>query len=417
MKLNTKYMKVRILLMMRKIILIKILVLVNLFSYAQKQNITSAAIIFKQYNSEKDKSLKSLKIIEAKEFIDMAFNNESTANSPKMWNYRAPIYLQIALKEPEIDKDAILKATEAYIKCLQRDKKGRVIVRKWTTEEDVLAGLVQCGYKLFNEAIDKYNEEDYSRAIDYYTAIFDIIPLDTEDQLKRGNITKETILYNSFFASNRMKNNSKSKEILQELIDINFNEPAIYIHMSNIYKEENNMEKALEFLANGREMFDLDQSLINAQINLYIQLGRTNELIDKLSEAITLDDENELLFFNRGTIYDQNDDFINAESDYKASLEINPDLFGANYNLGALYFNLGVETNNKANATSNNTIYKTLKKEAESSFKKALPYLEAAYHINDEDMNTLLSLKQLYYLNGDYKKSEEIKQVIESYKQ
>ena len=58
-----------------------------------------------------------------------------------------------------------------------------------------------------------------------------------------------------------------------------------------------------------------------------------------------------------------------------------------------------------------------MKKEAESSFKKALPYLEAAYHINDEDMNTLLSLKQLYYLNGDYKKSEEIKQVIESYKQ
>ena len=58
--------------------------------------------------------------------------------------------MQIALKEPEIDKDAILKATEAYIKCLQRDKKGRVVVRKWTAEEDVLSALVQCGYKLFN---------------------------------------------------------------------------------------------------------------------------------------------------------------------------------------------------------------------------------------------------------------------------
>ena len=104
----------------------------------------------------------------------------------------------------------------------------------------------------------------------------------------------------------------------------------------------------------------------------------------------------------------------NAESDYKTSLNLNPDLFGANYNLGALYFNLGVETNNKANATSNNTVYKTLKKEAENSFKKALPYLEAAYHLDNKDMNTLLSLKQLYYLNGDYKKSEEIKQVIES---
>ncbi len=410
-------MKEKTLIKTRNIILIKLLVLVNLLAYSQSQNVTSAAIIFKQYNSEKDKSLKSLKITEAKEFIDLAFNNESTANSPKMWNYRAQIYLQIALKEPEIDKDAILKATEAYIKCLQRDKKGRVVVRKWTAEEDVLSALVQCGYKLFNAAIEQYNAEEYARALEYYSAIFDIIPLDSEDQLKRGNITKETILYNSFFASNRMKNNSKSKEILQELIDINFNEPAIYIHMSNIYQAENSMDKALEYLAYGRDMFDSDQSLINAEINLYIQLERTTELIDKLSEAIVLDNENELLYFNRGTIYDQNGEFSNAESDYKASLEINPDLFGANYNLGALYFNSGVEKNNKANATSNNTTYKKLKKEAENSFIKALPYLESAYHLNSEDMNTLLSLKQLYYLNGDYKKSEEIKQVIASYKE
>ena len=110
-----------------------------------------------------------------------------------MWNYRAPIYLQIALKEPSLDEAAILKATESYINPLQRDKKGRVIVRKWTAEEDVLEGLVQCGYKLFNEAIEKYNAKEYEKALQYYDAIFDIIPLDNEDQLKRGNITKETI--------------------------------------------------------------------------------------------------------------------------------------------------------------------------------------------------------------------------------
>ena len=45
---------------------------------------------------------------EAKEYIDEAFNSESTSNDPKMWNYRAPIYLQIALKKPELDKLAII---------------------------------------------------------------------------------------------------------------------------------------------------------------------------------------------------------------------------------------------------------------------------------------------------------------------
>ena len=401
---------------MKKAIFTALLVAITSIALAQSHNITSAAILLQQYNSEKDISVQALKIKEAKDFIDQAFVNESTSNDPKMWNYRAPIYLQIALKEPSLDEDAILKATEAHIKSLQKDEKGRVIVRKWTTEEDILAGLIQCGYKLFNVAIDKYNAKDYTGALKYYNAIFDIIPLDAEDQLKRGNITKETILYNSFFASSKMKDNATSKKLLQQLIDINFNEPAIYIHMSNVFLEDKNTDKALEYLKLGRDMFEGDQSLINTEINLYIQLGRTSELIEKLGEAIALDSENDLLYFNRGTIYDQEGDFVNAEKDYKASLAINPDAFGTNYNLGALYFNAGVAINNKANDTSNNKQFEKLKKEAEASFAKALPFLETAYELNGEDKNTLLSLKQLYYLNGDYKKSEEMKKQIEELK-
>ena len=238
------------------------------------------------------------------------------------------------------------------------------------------------------------------------------MPFDEDDQLKRGNITKETILYNSFFSSNRMKDNAKSKELLQKLIDVNFNEPAIYIQMSKIFLEEKNPDKALEYLTSGREMFEDDQSLLNAEINLYIQLGRTSELIEKLTEAIALDEENDLLYFNRGTIYDQEGDIANAAKDYLIALELNPSAFGTNYNLGALYFNTAIEENNKANATSKNSAYKKLKAKADDLFAKALPYLETAHELNTEDKNTLLSLKQLYYMNGDYAKSEEMKKLI-----
>ena len=390
---------------MKKGIITIVLVAITTITFAQKHNIVNASIALRNEN-----------YAEAKNYIDEAYETESTSNEPKMWNYRAPIYLQIALKEPSLDKDAAFKAAEAHIKCLQKDKKGRVVVRKWTSEEDILAGLVQCGYKLFNVAIENYNAEDYKGSLKHYNAIFGIIPYDAEDQLKRGNITRETILYNSFFSSNKMKDNVKSKELLKELIDINFNEPAIYIHMSNIYITEGNTDKALEYLSLGREMFETDEGLINTEINLYIQLGRTSELIGKLNEALELDPENDLLLFNRGTIYDQEGDFDNAEKDYKASLEINPDAFGTNYNLGALFFNSAIEQNNKANSTSNNSVYKKLKAKAEGLFGKALPYLEKAYEIDSKDKNTLLSLKQLYYMNGDYKKSEEMKKEIAALK-
>ena len=378
-----------------------VFVLFTNFIYAQKHNIVNASI-----------ALRNEEYVDAKKYIDEAYETESTSNDAKMWNYRSQIYLQIALKQADLDEDAIFKATEAHLKCLQTDKKGRVVVRKWTSKEDVLSGTVNCGYKLFNKAVEEYSAGNYKSSLKHYAAIFEIIPFDTEDQLKRGNITIETIYMNSYLAASKMKDNKQSKEFLQKLIDVNFNDPRIYAYMSNIYIEEENTDKALEYLTYGRDMFDTDQSLLNAEINLYIKLGRTSELINKLGEAIALDEENDLWYFNRGTIYDQEGDIVNAEKDYLTALKLNPLSFGANYNLGALYFNKGGETKNKANATSNNSLYKKLNKESDAVFAKALPYLETAHELNSEDKNTLLSLKQLYYLNSDYKKSDEMKKLI-----
>jgi len=404
--------------MIKKGFLTLVLFTINMLAFSQSQHVTSAAIIFKQYESEKDKSVKALKIEEAKEFIDKAYANESTSNTPKMWMYRAKIYKMIAVNHGSLDSDAVFKATESHLKCMQphSKKKNKIMTYKKWPKEEVLEGLVQCGYQLFNQATEEYNSGNYKSSLKYYTAIFDVMPFDEEDQLKRGNITKETILYRSFLSTSKMKNNGESKKLLQQLIDINFNEPSIYIHMSNIFLEEGNTDKALEYLTSGRDMFEDDQSLLNTEINLYIKLGRTSELIKKLGEAIALDEENDLLYFNRGTIYDQEGDIINAEKDYLIALELNPSAFGTNYNLGALYFNQGSETKNKANGTSNNTEYKKWNEEADNLFAKALPYLETAHELNASDKNTLLSLKQMYYMNGDYKKSEEMKKLIESLK-
>ena len=381
---------------------------------AQKHNIVNSSIALKNANKTDGEEMVS-NLIDAKNYIDEAFLNTSTSDEPKMWNYRAKVYLKIALlKDQKIDNDAIFKAKKSHIRCLDRDKKGRVVVRKWTKEEDVVAGLIQCGYKLFNMAIDEYNNENNSKALKLYDEIFEIFDYDSEDQLKRGNITKETVLHNSFFAARRMKDNKRSKVLLQNLIDLNFNDPSIYVHMSDILQEEGNDDDALKYLSLGRDYFENDPVLINSQINLYIKLNRTDELIDKLSDAIELDDMNDLLFFNRATVYDQKGMLDEAIIDYKKSIELNPDNFNSNYNLGALFFNRGVELRNEANNSSSDKLYNKLKKESEVFFDDALPFLETSLSLDPNDKNTLLSLKQLYYLKGDYKKSKEMDGLIKS---
>ena len=128
MKLNTR-------IMIRKVFLTLLIAAISIVGFAQKHNVVNASIALRQE-----------KLDEAKKYIDEAYTTESTANDPKMWNYRAPIYLEIAQKKSELDKDAVLKATEAYLRCLQTDHKGRVVVRKWTAKEVLLSGLVQCAY-------------------------------------------------------------------------------------------------------------------------------------------------------------------------------------------------------------------------------------------------------------------------------
>ena len=65
------------------------------------------------------------------------------------------------------------------------------------------------------------------------------------------------------------------KKLLQQLIDINFNEPAIYIHMSNIFLEEKNTDKALEYLTSWSEIcLKMIKALINTEIRpVHLKLG------------------------------------------------------------------------------------------------------------------------------------------------
>ncbi len=86
-----------------------------------------------------------------------------------------------------------------------------------------------------------------------------------------------------------------------------------------------------------------------------------------------------------------------AISAYSKAIQLKPDFFDPNYNLGALFFNKGVRFNEVANEISDMKLYEIEKKNADDQFKLAMPYLEKALEIQASDKNTLLSLKTLYF--------------------
>lgn len=406
---------------MRKLTLSLLISSISLISFSQSKNVQNAYNEFRQ-----EKNNVKTNISEAKYFIDLAHKNETTSNDPKMWNYRAQIYLEIINNHPNMDENAVFEATEAHIRCLDKNKKGKIIVRKWTREEDVVNGLVQCGYKLFNSGTDDYNNKEYNKAIKKYEEIFRIIPFDTDNLLKRGNIVPEAIYKNLFLTALQLENEELQINYLQKSIDLNTNDPMVYYNMSLVYSKKNELQNALKYIKKGLEQFPSEISLINLEIDLLMKMGSsTEDIITKLSEAIDLDNSNEILYIIRSQMYSKIENIDAAESDLIEALEINPESSTANNNLAGLYLDLSVQVDNelKEYRGSNRAKINSFEEEILSLQKKALPYLikyvdlnilEAEKGETSYDLASLDALAKIYYNLDMIEENSKVRDLIKT---
>ncbi len=89
-----------------------------------------------------------------------------------------------------------------------------------------------------------------------------------------------------------------------------------------------------------------------------------------------------------------------ASNYYKKSLELDPENYDVNFNLGVLSFNEAVEIKKKVDLldmTAYKTEGKKIEELAEKKFREALPYFEKAYSIKQED-DLKSSLRSLYQI-------------------
>ena len=366
----------------------------SISTYAQKNNVQNAYRAFEKKNLE-----------EAIEYIELAAANSKTANDVKMHNYRGKIYYEIHSNENynSLDSMAIMKCTESWIAVFQHPK-----AKKWFDDDELSGNITKAGVGLFNSGINLYNSKNYSSSKKMFNKIFDLFLLDEKNNLERSNVTKESIWLNLFFVSSAEGNKSKSKEYLQKLIDINYQDPQIYSFMANILIEENDSKGALEIIKYGRDFFESDVNLIIAELNYYLAQSDFSNAEKLLKLAVEEDPNNHNLFFALGSSYDELNDFEKAENAYLEAIDIKPDFYDALYNLGVMYYNKGGDMLKDANNIKDFKKYDIAKNKANDMMLQGLPFVEKCHKIDPNDKNILLVLKELYYRNGNDSKYNEI---------
>jgi tetratricopeptide (TPR) repeat protein len=394
---------------MMKQLVFGVLLLASINSFSQKSNVASAAEYYKKYHD----------LQKAKEAIDLASQDESTSNDPKMWYYRGAIYLAIS-KDKELVKtypDAVSVAATSFINCLKTDKGKDVI----NYTDSCNRYLWTAGFGLYNKGYDAYKSGDLASASKFFNQVFDVIPYDKENNLKRNNITVDVVNKMLYLVAKKGNDTEQQKVYLQKLIDARFNEPAIYASMSRLYLEQKDTAKALSYIESGKKIFEDYLPLMEMESNIYIAQGKIDELITKLGQDIEVIPDNEMLYYRRGLLHQNKGNTEKAEADYKKAIELKPDFLDATYSLGILYFNQAVDLTKAANAAKTNDEAVKGKEKYEAKFKQAQPYFEKAKELNakktEEDLSlyshTLNSLKQIYVRTNQMEKYNEVKAELE----
>lgn len=395
---------------MKRVLISSLLFLAFTLAKGQSVNTQTAYNFLKEATRAKTLEDKQKKLAEAKKFIDDASANSETAADAKTWFYKSLIYINLYRETPS-DTGYFSTALFSFKKAYEFDSK-----KKFT--EEIQVNIDTLRQRLYQEGVEKFNDRKYEESmfkIERAANLYQIV-----------NQTDTALLLIASVAADRAGRYDKARDFYLIALNAGKNTPEIYIGLTSYYTKLRDKTNANAIMKKGREMYPKDQDLIKAETNMYLGFGEDEKALERLKVITISDSLNPSVFFVMGTLYDKifNDStkseeikrqaFINAISAYEKAIQINAKYFDAYFNLGALYFNTGAAYQNAANKLPLEKAeeYKKLSGEGTLNFELALPFLIKANELEPTDLNTLLSLKQIYSIQGKKEKIEEINQKI-----
>ena len=381
----------------------------------------SVTLVFGQKNVRQSASnyLKDGKLDKAMEAINQCILDPNTAQDAKAWFLRGNIYLELSntqdVKFKALDPDPLTKALESYKKAVEFDTKKEYY-------DDIVAKLNWQRNNYYNAAVDNYNKKMFKDAMINFSRGAEV--------LEMANVPDTVSLLNAATCASLANEKEAAKDLYLKLLKLNYKSPQVFITISDIYRQDKDSVNALRFIKMGQQLYPSDFRLFLSETNIYLTFNRTEKALNNLKFALKQDSTNSSVAFALGTIYDNlsNDttrtteqraaSFGNAVDTYKNAIRLNPDYFDAIYNLGAIYVNKAAVIEEEANklpldATAK---YEQLKSEANTLLSNALPYLEKATILQPTDINTLVTLKQIYARTNQNDKVKAIQEKINELK-
>jgi tetratricopeptide (TPR) repeat protein len=365
---------------MKKFFLLIAAVSISFGVMAQKGKVTSA-------NSYIDQGL----LDKAKEAIDQALANESTANWSNTYFTKGRLaQATFDSKDPKFNAlyaDPLGEAYAAYEKSMELDPKGGA-------KKKILTGSIYNALAIgfYNKGGVQFEAKDYAGALESFKNQIKI----TESDLYVGGIDTG-MYYNAGLAAVNSGKYPEAIQYFQKCADMKYMGISPYFQMSETYMNMGDTAKAEATLTGLTEKFPNDKNVTLQLIDLYIKSGKNEDAQKYIKMAKETDPTNFSLYFAAGIIYLNENKYDEAIPELQKSIELKGDVYDTQYGLGACYINKAAEMYKKANDIMDVKKYGEAIDEANTVYAKALPYMEKAYELKPDDVYAMRSLQELYY--------------------
>ncbi|MDB5127042.1 tetratricopeptide repeat protein [Mucilaginibacter sp.] len=390
-----------------KFLMLGLLGLISATAFAQKGELNTAQSEFEKYDGLKLQAALALPSLnKAKESIDKAAANQKTANLPQTYAVKANIYGSLAQLDTVATTSLPLFTTaeEALKKAKELDTKGE---NKKLIDN---ANAVLAQYQL-NKGVKEYQAGKYDLAYKSFDFYRTVMPEDTN-----------AILYTGLAALNA-KNYPAAITNYNKLVTTKYSKvESVYGELAGIYLANKDTTGALKTITDGLAKYPTSADLRRTEIEISLQQGKQKEVLDKILSAISNDPKNKSLYYYAGLVYSQVADaaaqkiakaptaskvtlqtektqnFQKAADMYKKALEIDPNYFEANLNMGYVIISPAIDSYNAANKLPANQqkAYDAAMAKANAQFDQAKPYLLKAVELNPKSPDALNNLLTYY---------------------
>lgn len=385
--------------------------LISATTFAQKGTLSDAQAEYTKYETLRgNKAMAKLageSLSNSKTLIDKAAANEKTSGLPLTFAVKGAVYSSLALADTVVSSSAPLfdTADESLKKAKELDTKGenKVMV------DNAYRNLAQ--YQL-NKGAKAFDKKDYSSAYKAFDYFRSVLPEDT------------TAIYYTAIAADNAKNYPAAITNYTKLLTTGYSAKAkLYSQISYLYLDSKDTANAVKILDEGATKFPNDAALSKRSIELSLQMGKQKEVLAKIDGAIKNDPKNKTLYYYASLTYSQEgdnlskdaakakdpavkaklvqaklDNYAKAEAMDRKALEIDPDYFEANLNLGYVLLSPAIEVYNAAIniPLSKTKEYNDAIKKSSDLFDQSKPYLLKAVDLKPTSYEALYNLKTYY---------------------